>query len=303
MRFSLCWNGRAQRPAVSPVMRPPRRCTEVRVTRASTERKTSERDSWSMTRWWPIAAAAVACVLASACGSGTAGTTAGSTAARPATTAAQAGAPPEAPAGSPIRFRATDGVRLHGTLTPGRGSRAPAVILIHQYKGTPYEWDATIPYLHAAGYATLEYPSRSPTEDDETVLARDVRGAIAALRRHPDIDPRRIAVLGASIGASTAAWVVGSPPDQRLAAAVALSPQETDAIKHGARTNRFRPHDLLLVADTQELFAVKAIRTDVHGSGVSVTQSRDEGHGVDLMDYAPVRRAVIDWLNTRTRAS
>jgi pimeloyl-ACP methyl ester carboxylesterase len=118
-----------------------------------------------------------------------------------------------------------------------------------------------------------------------------------------DVDPRRIAVLGASVGASTAAWVAGSRPDQRLKAAIGLSPQETDAIKVAAKPRRFRPHDLLLVADTQELFQVKAIRSDVHGSGVTVTQSRDEGHGVDLMDYAPVRRAVIDWLNTRMRAS
>jgi acetyl esterase/lipase len=149
----------------------------------------------------------------------------------------------------------------------------------------------------------LDYASRSPSENDETVLARDVRGAIAALRRRREVDPRRIAVLGASTGADTATWVAGSRPDQRLRAAIGLSPQETDAIKTAAKARRFHPHDLLLVADGQELFQVKAIRADVHGSGVTVTQSRDEGHGVDLMDYAPIRRAVIDWLNTRMRAS
>jgi acetyl esterase/lipase len=274
----------------------------VDVTQPSSETKTSPRRSRTTPRCGAILVALLTCVPASACGGDGAATTAPSAGAR-GTTATEAAAPPKATERRTIRFRATDGVRLHGTLTAGRGGRAPAIVLVHQYKGTPYEWDATIRYLHAAGYAVLEYPSRSPTEDDETVLARDVRGAIAALRRRRDVDGRRIGVLGASIGATTAAWVAGSRPDQRLKAAIGLTPQETDAIRNAAAADRFRPHDLLLVADAQELVGARAIRTDVRGSGVTVAKSLDEGHGVELMDYPPVRRAVIDWLNSRMRST
>jgi hypothetical protein len=54
-----------------------------------------------------------------------------------------------------IRFKAADGVPLEGALFPGRGRRAPAVILIHQYRGGPEQWEGFVPALQRAGYAVL----------------------------------------------------------------------------------------------------------------------------------------------------
>jgi hypothetical protein len=54
--------------------------------------------------------------------------------------------------------------------------------------------------LHAAGFATLAYEGRGGV--DEAELAREVTGAIAFLRRRPDIERRRIGLAGA-IGAHT----------------------------------------------------------------------------------------------------
>ena len=41
--------------------------------------------------------------------------------------------------------------------------------------------------------------------------------------------------MGASVGASTAAWAAGSRPDERLKATIGLSPQETKAMKAAAK--------------------------------------------------------------------
>lgn len=131
---------------------------------------------------------------------------------------------PRSPTSRALRFRATDGKRLRGTLTAGRGRHAPAVVLVHQLDGGPDQWNGFIPYLYEAGYATLAYRSRSVGTLHEDLLARDIAGAVRALKRRPEIDPRRLAVVGASIGATATAWYAGTPAARRVSAFVALSP-------------------------------------------------------------------------------
>jgi alpha-beta hydrolase superfamily lysophospholipase len=254
------------------------------------------------TRPGAVAIALVA-LAAGGCGGNTRdGTTAAPAAptTRATTTRAQA-APPAPPKGRTLRFRATDGVRLRGTLTPGKGESAPAVVLVHQYQGGPEQWTPMVPYLHQAGYAVLNYASRSAGELDETILARDARGAIAALRARREVDPDRIAILGASIGASTAAWVAGRPPDQHLCAAIGLSPAESGSFFSAGDKGTFRPHELLLIADHGELVNATGIRQDAHGRGVTVKESKETGHGVELIADPTVRAAVIAWLDARMR--
>ncbi len=88
-------------------------------------------------------------------------------------------APPAAPAGRTVRFAATDGVRLRGTLVPGPESPAPGVILVHEANAGPEQWTPFVAQLHAAGYATLTYRSRERQRLDETANARDIAGASA----------------------------------------------------------------------------------------------------------------------------
>jgi pimeloyl-ACP methyl ester carboxylesterase len=247
-----------------------------------------------------VAATVVLCALAAGGCGASSGDSGGATTTAP-RTASTATAPEPAAGGRTVRFRATDGVALHGTLTPAGGGRAPAVVLVHQYQGGPEQWQPMIPYLHKAGYVVLNYASRSPDELDETILARDARGAIAELRREPGVDPQRVAILGASIGASTAAWVAGRRPDQRLRAAVGLSPAESGSFFDAGDKGTFRPHDLLLIADSGELVEAKGIKQDAGGRGVTVKQSEQSGHGVELIADPTVRDAVIAWLDARMR--
>jgi dienelactone hydrolase len=206
---------------------------------------------------------------------------------------------PRPEAGRRVDFRASDGKRLRGYVSRGRGGHAPGIVLVHEYQGGPNQWDEFVPVLRRAGYATLAYESRAEDQLDETVLARDVAGAVAALRRQPGVDRRRIAVVGASIGASAAAWTIGTRPALRLRAAVGLSPPESPAFINAGSAGRFHPRDLLLIADARELIDAKGIEKDGGGRGVTVRRAPIAGHGVALLPDARVRKAILRWLDER----
>jgi pimeloyl-ACP methyl ester carboxylesterase len=247
-----------------------------------------------------IAAGAALAVLATGCGhssdergNASTGTTRATTGTTP---NASTGTTLTAKPGATIRFKASDGVPLEGEFTSGRSRRAPAVILIHEYHGGPEQWSELVPVLQRAGYAVLNYASRSPQEIDETVLARDVVGAVEAMRRRDDVDPRRIGLVGASIGGSAAVWAIGVYRNVPVRTAVGLTAVEGPALIDVATKDRFHPHDLLLIADKKEFSQAQNIRDDANGRGVKTWMSPFNGHGVRMLPSPEVRRTVLAWL-------
>jgi dienelactone hydrolase len=208
--------------------------------------------------------------------------------------------PAPAPSHRSIRFRAADGRRLHGVLTPAARRHAPAVVLVHGLYGEPGQWKDFVGPLHRAGFATLAYASRSDHEPDEAVLARDLTGAVRALRARPEVDPDRIVLAGASVGASTVAYALGTQPDLPALGGVGLSAVEGPREVALSRRHAFRPHDLLLISDQREAQSSRNLRADAHGTGVSLYVIESTGHGVDLLDDATVRARAIAWLRRLT---
>jgi hypothetical protein len=167
-------------------------------------------------------------------------------------------------------------------------------VLVHQSDGGPDQFDPFLPYLRAAGYSALVYGSRPmPGRMDEAANARDVAGAVALLRRIPRIQHRRIAVVGASIGASAAAYLSFTRVGRSLPAIVGLSPADfADDPPRGRH-----PHDVLLIADAAERPSADFI---ADGSrGIEVRTSPVGGHGVALLPEARVRGWVLSWLRAR----
>ncbi|MCC5947505.1 MAG: alpha/beta fold hydrolase [Nitriliruptoraceae bacterium] len=144
------------------------------------------------------------------------------------------------PADHPVSFLAADGTsRLAGTCTlpDGDGPHAAALLIVGS---GPVDRDSDhdrlalgvtreiAAALARAGIATWRYDKRgvgdsegSYVETTFTDARDDAAAALAALRSRPDIDPRRVVVIGHSEGALHAAALGTAHPD--LAGVVLLS--------------------------------------------------------------------------------
>jgi dienelactone hydrolase len=151
------------------------------------------------------------------------------------------GPPPGAPyAAESVSIPVTEGVTLAGTLTlPREGAPFPSVVLVSG--SGPQDRDCYAPIgdgwrpfreiadeLSSRGVAVLRYDDRgvgSSTGDfaagTERTEADDAEAAVAYLRGRPDVDARRVAVLGHSEGARVA-MLVGAE-DEGLAALVLMA--------------------------------------------------------------------------------
>jgi hypothetical protein len=210
----------------------------------------------------------------------------------PAPRAAEAA--PTAPEPRLVHFAAADGRRVGAQYTPA-GRAAPAVVLLHEIRGGPDQWDGLVPYLHAAGFATLAYESRPSVMERDRV--RDLLGAVSWLRGRPDVDPRRLALVGASIGASTTVFAMAAGTRRTVDAAVALSPPDSADIWHLQDHGRYRPHDLLMVSDERESSSVDGMLDGAVRS--RAMRSQHPGHGVALLGEPRIRQALLAWLERR----
>ncbi len=152
-----------------------------------------------------------------------------------------------APAGAPytaedVKLRTPAGLTLAGTLTMpthAAGARVPAVVLItgsgpqDRDEGTPAlpKWRPfreIADTLSRRGIAVLRLDDRGvggsdagPDTATSADLANDIRAALAWLRTRPDVDPRRLGLVGHSEGAIIAPMIAAT--DSTLRAIVLLA--------------------------------------------------------------------------------
>ena len=212
--------------------------------------------------------------------------------ATPAATETPVATPPKAPRARAVRFRATDGEHVSGQYVPA-GRNAPAVVLLHEIRGGPDEWDPLVPYLHEAGFATLAYKSRASALEAERLPMRSARSG--GYRDRPDVDPKRIALVGASVGASTAVLAMATGARRTADAAVALSPPDSADIWERQDDGRYRPHDVLFVSDDKEAFSVEAMFDGAVRS--KAIRSEAPGHGLALLPEPGIHDALLAWLD------
>jgi hypothetical protein len=244
-----------------------------------------------------VAALALAASALAGCGDDPAKPNGEAAATATATPAPQAASPkPTAPPARRVRFRAADGRPVAASYAPA-GRDAPAVVLLHEIRGGPDQWDTLIPTLHEAGFATLAYKSRAGALESERLP--DAVGAVRWLRGRRDVDPKRLALVGASIGASTTVYAMATGTRRTVDAAVALSPPDSGDIWALQGEHRYRPHDVLFVSDEREASSVEGM---IDGAVRSkVLQSERSGHGIVLLGEPGVRDALVGWLRERVR--
>jgi dienelactone hydrolase len=129
-----------------------------------------------------------------------------------------AASPAPAAADRLVTFDSAAGEPIEGYLAepPGAGP-FPAVVLMHSCLGLPSNRKALEAALTRAGFVALfvdEFSTRSLKETcsvDFPLLASDAFGALAYLAHEPDVDPKRVAVVGFSQGADGALAAAASP--------------------------------------------------------------------------------------------
>ena len=204
----------------------------------------------------------------------------------------------EAPAPFPAEPRA--GTVFHAFNKPNGAGPFPAVVLLHTCGGVQphlFEW---MRVLESNGYASVavdsftprgagacRLPTYYPASVDE--FAEDAIAALDSLRKRPDIDPRRIGVMGFSYGASVALRLASPRYHRgmnRFAAAVSFYPVCTLFTP-----GELRPRDDHLRADvnTPTLILMGADDNDTPGAVAScisrVASLRADGRPIDIKVY------------------
>ena len=124
-----------------------------------------------------------------------------------------------------INFETTDGLLLRGEYLPS--SNNAAVILLHGHAANRSQMEPDARLLAGNGFGVLLFDARNSgeSEGDLTTLGLkeviDVQAAYDFLIKQDDIDPKRIGVLGHSMGGSTAILAGAQIPE--LSAIVAQS--------------------------------------------------------------------------------
>jgi len=146
------------------------------------------------------------------------------------------------PGGIPTKFPTKDGEIVPGWYQPG--TKPAAIIFLHGLGGTRAQLAPIARHIHKDGYGILLIDQSGHGEHtrDITTFGRaeswDALAAIEWLRNRPEIDPERIGIYGASMGAATAIYAASE--DSRLACVVADSSYATfeSQAYHDLTTNR-----------------------------------------------------------------
>ncbi|MBV8686488.1 MAG: alpha/beta fold hydrolase [Alphaproteobacteria bacterium] len=189
-----------------------------------------------------------------------------------------------------VRFSSDPGVTLAGTLrTPvGHGPGPyPLVIFIqgHGPNGRGYS-SPLMDRLLADGIAAMAYDKRGINQstgaysEDVEGLTRDAQAAVAAMRRRPDIDGSRIALVGHSQGGRIAPAVAAADP--RIAAIVSFAGPVGDGVDLFRRSM----HDQLILSGRAE-----ATVRPLVDAAVALLEARLAEVGPEAI--APLQAAVI----------
>lgn len=128
----------------------------------------------------------------------------------------------------PIAFK-SGGAAVRGwfvPLAPGPGPQA-TIVLAHGWSKNAADMLPAALVLHAAGFAIVLYEARghgaSSKDGPITILkfAADIRACLDYLGTRSDVDPRRIGVLGHSLGGAAA--ILAAAADSRVQALVSCS--------------------------------------------------------------------------------
>ena len=206
-----------------------------------------------------------------------------------------------------VTFAARDGAQVSGVLYVPDKTPAPAVVLLNMLGRTHRDWDAAAARFVEAGIAVLAVDFRQrAVADPETAesagnsfapLVLDAEAARAYLAARPEVNPARIGMAGASLGANVAVLAAANDPSVRSLALLSVSLDYRGLkLEQALKTYASRP--ALLVASSEDPFALRSARQAVTmGDGArELRVLAGAGHGTVMLARDPdLATALVDW--------
>lgn len=143
--------------------------------------------------------------------------------------------------------------------------------------------------------ATRTATATPPASEDVTFRASD--GETVSGSYTPAGQDGAPGLVGASIGASTAVLAVATKARRGVDGVVALSPPDSAEIWELQDGGRYRPHDVLFIADASEAASAEGMLKGAVRSRLQ--RSAGPGHGIALLPEKGVRDALLAWLDER----
>jgi alpha-beta hydrolase superfamily lysophospholipase len=216
------------------------------------------------------------------------------------------------PTSKDLVLKTADGVPIAATYYPPQlpGQR-PSVILLHMLNRTRADWTGFARALSEAGYATLAIDLRGHgestrgvgswqgfTPDDFGAMVQDVAAGHAYLKKAPDADGGRLAVIGASIGANVALRYGAREPSVRTL--VLLSPGlDYRGVTTAEAMGAYGGRPVLIAASREDGYSAQSSsRLDNLARGRHrLDLYNGAGHGTRMFPKVPeLETTILEWL-------
>jgi dienelactone hydrolase len=187
-----------------------------------------------------------------------------------------------------VSFAGADGARVDAyVVVPHTAGRHPGVLFLHGAEGDRRDLIVAAALLAKRGAVTMTI---SQPNDPQTYrpLVVNARRALDTLAARSDVDPKRLGVVGFSLGAQTAAILAGD--DHRLTSAGIIGGRGTATARYWIRRSRA---DLFFQAGTLDPVVPHAqlVALERAAPGHPRVRWYDDGHVVD----AAILRDQLSW--------
>jgi dienelactone hydrolase len=207
-----------------------------------------------------------------------------------------------------LTFRTDDGVTLTGTWYEPSTHSGPAVILIHMLHRSRHDWEALAARLATEGIGALTFDLRGhgdsgstavPAAGEFAAFQQDVAAARRLVAARPDVQPRRLGIGGASLGATLA---VLDAAQASAVTSVALLSASTEyrGLRIDAALKKY-PGRALFVYSDDDPYAQRSARDLIKLQGATGTTRetlalQHAGHGTNMLAADPnLVTALVDW--------
>lgn len=205
-----------------------------------------------------------------------------------------------------VTIRTDDGVSLAATWYEPQ-TRSPAVILVHMLHKSRRDWESVASQLASQGIGALAVDLRGHGEStgtspegeaaDYSVFIRDVSAARRYVASRSDVQPARIGIAGASIGANLA--VLEASNDTTIASLALLSPtSDYRGLRIDAALKKYGGRPALMIASDDDAYAMRSAKElqKAGGGTRELLIVNHAGHGTVMLGHDPdLTRTLVDW--------